>query len=77
MPTHIVVDRDSLAPGQDPPGFSESEDYVEMNGGDVLGGLGVGWGGVGRVCCMLPLGGEWWRAGAGCVLCGAVWLCGT
>ncbi|KDD77059.1 hypothetical protein H632_c30p4, partial [Helicosporidium sp. ATCC 50920] len=32
VPPHIVVDRDGLAPGEDPPGFVEGEDYVEVDG---------------------------------------------
>ncbi|KAK9823756.1 hypothetical protein WJX72_005206 [[Myrmecia] bisecta] len=33
VPLHIVIDRDNLPEGQpDPPGFVETEDYVEMNG---------------------------------------------
>ena len=32
MPHHIAVNRDSLEPGQDPPGFIETEDYVELGG---------------------------------------------
>ena len=32
MPHHIAVNRDGLEPGQDPPGFVETEDYVELNG---------------------------------------------
>ncbi|KAI8468420.1 MAG: hypothetical protein J3K34DRAFT_369603 [Monoraphidium minutum] len=33
MPTHIVVSRDRLPPGEaDPPGFVEAEDYVELDG---------------------------------------------
>lgn len=32
-PNHIIVDRDTLGPGQlDPPGFIETEDYVELDG---------------------------------------------
>lgn len=32
-PVHIIVDRDTLPPDQqDPPGFEETEDYVELNG---------------------------------------------
>lgn len=32
VPTHIVVNRDGLPPGSDPPGFVETEDYVELDG---------------------------------------------
>lgn len=33
MPLHIIVDRDSLAKDEkDPPGFIETEDFVELNG---------------------------------------------
>ncbi|GFR40431.1 hypothetical protein Agub_g1005 [Astrephomene gubernaculifera] len=33
VPTHIIVDRESLPEGvADPPGFVEDEDYVELNG---------------------------------------------
>ena len=32
MPHHIAVNRDNLEPGQDPPGFIETEDYVELDG---------------------------------------------
>lgn len=32
VPTHIVVNRDGLPPGEDPPGFIETEDYVELDG---------------------------------------------
>jgi hypothetical protein len=33
VPTHIVVSRDRLPPGEaDPPGFLEGEDYVELDG---------------------------------------------
>ena len=33
VPRHIIVSRDKLSPGQqDPPGFTEGEDWVEMNG---------------------------------------------
>ena len=32
VPTHIKVNRDGLQPDQDPPGFVETEDYVELNG---------------------------------------------
>jgi hypothetical protein len=32
VPHHICVDRDNLPPGTDPPGFVETEDYVEQNG---------------------------------------------
>ena len=33
VPHHIAVNRDGLEPGQDPPGFIETEDYVELGGG--------------------------------------------
>ena len=29
---HIIIDRDGLEPGQDPEGFVEDEDFVEMHG---------------------------------------------
>jgi len=32
VPHHIAVNRDGLEPGQDPPGFIETEDYVELGG---------------------------------------------
>lgn len=32
LPFHIVVSRDDLLPGEDPDGFLETADYVEMNG---------------------------------------------
>jgi hypothetical protein len=33
VPRHIVVSRDNLPPGvDDPPGFVETEDYVELDG---------------------------------------------
>ncbi|KAK9821974.1 hypothetical protein WJX81_008214 [Elliptochloris bilobata] len=32
VPHHIAVNRDDLGPGQDPPGFVETEDYVELDG---------------------------------------------
>jgi inositol hexakisphosphate/diphosphoinositol-pentakisphosphate kinase len=32
VPHHIFVDRDGLPEGSDPPGFVETEDYVEVNG---------------------------------------------
>lgn len=32
VPHHIIVDRDGLAEGQDPEGFGETEDYVELHG---------------------------------------------
>ena len=32
VPNHICVNRDDLAEGQDPEGFVETEDYVEVNG---------------------------------------------
>ena len=32
MPHHIAVNRDNLEPEQDPPGFIETEDYVELDG---------------------------------------------
>ena len=30
VPTHVVIDREGLPPGADPPGFEETEDYVAM-----------------------------------------------
>ena len=30
--THIIIDREGLEPGQDPEGFIEDDDFVEMNG---------------------------------------------
>ena len=33
VPHHVVIDRDGLAPGADPPGFVETEDYIEAGGG--------------------------------------------
>ena len=32
MPHHICVNRDGLPEGQDPEGFIETEDYVEVDG---------------------------------------------
>ena len=32
VPTHIIVDRDALPTGADPPGFLEHEDFVELGG---------------------------------------------
>ena len=33
MPNHIIVDREGLPPGQqDPEGFKEDEDFVELGG---------------------------------------------
>ena len=32
MPHHICVNREGLAAGEDPPGFVETEDYVELAG---------------------------------------------
>lgn len=32
VPNHICVNRDNLPEGQDPEGFIETEDYVEVNG---------------------------------------------
>jgi inositol hexakisphosphate/diphosphoinositol-pentakisphosphate kinase len=33
VPRHIIVSRDQLNPDQqDPPGFTEGEDWVEING---------------------------------------------
>ena len=32
VPTHIKVNRDGLQPDEDPPGFVETEDYVELDG---------------------------------------------
>lgn len=34
MPNHIIVDREGLAEGEDPPGFIETDDYVELGGKD-------------------------------------------
>lgn len=36
VPKHIVVSRDGLAPGEDPPGFVEEEDFVELGGQRIL-----------------------------------------
>jgi hypothetical protein len=36
VPTHVVIDRDGLPPGADPPGFVETEDYVEVRGSRIL-----------------------------------------
>ena len=37
VPHHIVVDRDGLPEGEvDPPGFIETEDYVEMGGATLI-----------------------------------------
>ena len=30
--THIIIDREGLEPGQDPEGFIEDDDFVEMDG---------------------------------------------
>lgn len=35
VPTHVIIDRDGLAPGEDPPGFVETEDYVEVGGARI------------------------------------------
>ena len=32
VPTHIIIDRDGLAPNENPEGFVETEDYVEFQG---------------------------------------------
>lgn len=32
VPHHIIVDREGLPAGSDPPGFVEHEDWVELNG---------------------------------------------
>ena len=32
MPTHIKINRDGLGPGEDPAGFVETEDFVELDG---------------------------------------------
>ena len=32
VPTHIIIDRDGLAPNENPEGFVETEDYVEFRG---------------------------------------------
>eukprot|EP00996_Jenningsia_fusiforme_P006434 NODE_77_length_3467_cov_41.352838_g69_i0.p1 GENE.NODE_77_length_3467_cov_41.352838_g69_i0~~NODE_77_length_3467_cov_41.352838_g69_i0.p1 ORF type:complete len:1052 (+),score=181.10 NODE_77_length_3467_cov_41.352838_g69_i0:103-3258(+) len=32
VPKHIIVSRDGLAPGEDPPGFVEGEEFVELDG---------------------------------------------
>ena len=32
VPKHIIVSRAGLAPGADPPGFEETEDYVAIGG---------------------------------------------
>ncbi len=32
VPHHICVNRDNLPPDTDPPGFIETEDYVEQDG---------------------------------------------
>ena len=37
VPNHIVVDRDKLPEGQDDPeGFMETEDYVELDGSFII-----------------------------------------
>ncbi len=41
MPHHIAVNRDGLEPGQDPPGFVETEDYVELDGECLPGRLAL------------------------------------
>ena len=44
VPVHIVVDRDRLPEDQDDPeGFVETEDYVELNGDSPLS-LSFNWG---------------------------------
>ena len=61
VPHHVVIDRDGLAPGADPPGFVETEDYIEAGGGGrgrgagAGGGGGVGGGGWGRGCAGVRL----------------------
>ena len=35
VPNHIIVERDSLPEGQDPEGFIEEEDFVELNGARI------------------------------------------
>ena len=32
MPKHIIINREGLPEGTDPPGFEESEDYVALGG---------------------------------------------
>ena len=32
VPKHIIVSREGVPDGEDPPGFAETEDYVAMNG---------------------------------------------
>ena len=32
VPHHIKVNREGLGEGEDPPGFIETEDYVELDG---------------------------------------------
>jgi len=32
VPKHIIVSRERVPEGEDPPGFEETEDYVSMNG---------------------------------------------
>jgi hypothetical protein len=44
VPTHVIVDRDSLPEGvADPPGFVEHEDYVEMDGARIAKVSGGRW----------------------------------
>lgn len=35
VPNHIIVERDNLPEGQDPEGFIEEEDFVELNGARI------------------------------------------
>jgi len=37
VPHHICVNRDNIPEGQDPEGFIETEDYVEVDGKFLLG----------------------------------------
>ena len=32
VPTHVVIDREGLPAGTDPPGFEETEDFIEVGG---------------------------------------------
>jgi len=32
VPTHVIINREGLPPGADPPGFEETEDFVAMGG---------------------------------------------
>ena len=32
VPKHIIVSRERVPEGEDPPGFEDTEDYVSMNG---------------------------------------------